>query len=168
DQARALAGQAPQVEAELAQLNRDYQIIRQKYDAMVTRREAASLGVKLDKSSQLAEFRVVDPPRVSTFPVFPGRWQLSLIAIVLSLCAGIAAVLMAEVLRPTVDEVASLRDLSGRPVLGSVTLLLSADDRRHRRHNGFMFMAAFAVLIALQGLWVAWLLLQLHPEWSLS
>lgn len=157
DQVRASAGRVPQVEAELAQLNRDYDIIRKNYDLMVARRESASLGVKLDESSQLAEFRVIEPPRVSPSPAFPGRLHLALMAVVASLVAGVAAALVVDLMWPTFDEASSLRIFSGRPVLGTVSMLVTTDGKREQRANLLRFSAAVAVLLVLQAMWVVWL-----------
>jgi uncharacterized protein involved in exopolysaccharide biosynthesis len=145
----------PQVEAELAQLNRDYDIIRKNYDLMVARRESASLGVKLDESAQLAEFRVIEPPRVSPSPIFPSRLHLALIAVVASMALGLAAALASEFMSPTIDEATALRLFSGRPVLGTVSKLVTPQDRRAQRMSLLLFAAAVASLMALQALWVA-------------
>lgn len=159
DQARAEAGRLPQVEAELAQLNRDYDIIRKNYDVMVARRESASLGMKLDETSQLADFRVIDPPRVSPTPVFPGRLHLALISIVLSLAAGVGAAVAAEAMRPTISDLKSLRLLSSRPSLGAVTLVVTPESQRLQRKGMMRFTAAFIALIAFQAVWAAWIAL---------
>jgi polysaccharide chain length determinant protein (PEP-CTERM system associated) len=162
EQTRALAGRAPVVEAELAQLNRDYDVIRKNYDQMVARRESALLGAKLDESTQLAEFRVIEPPRVSPNPVRPARWHLALAAIILSLAAGTAAAAMAEGLRPTFDEARALREFSGRPVVGTVSMRLSPSAARQRQASSLVFTAAVGVLLLLQIAWVAWM--ALHPR----
>ena len=162
DQVRSLAGRLPQVEAELVQLNRDYDIIRKSYDLMVARRESASLGVKLDESSQLAEFRVVEPPRVSPSPVFPGRLHLAVIAVIVSLAAGIAAAVVADLMWPTFDGATSLRLFSGRPVLGTVSMLVTPHGQREQRMSMLRFTAAFGILMALQAMWVAWIALNPH------
>lgn len=161
DQVRALAGKVPQVEAELAQLNRDYDVIRKNYDLLVARRESASLGEKVDESAQLAEFRVIDPPRASQSPVFPARLHLALLAVLISLLAGAAAAVAAELVRPTFDELTSLRLLSGRPVLGSVSLLVTPDGQRRQRMSTWGFAAALCALVAMQAIWVAWVALKL-------
>ncbi len=38
-------------------------------------------SVKLDESSQLADFRVIEPPHVLPSPVFPSRTQLAAMAV---------------------------------------------------------------------------------------
>ena len=157
EQTRALANRAPLVEAELAQLNRDYDVIRKNYDQMVARRESALLGVKLDQSAQLAEFRVVEPPRVSPKPVRPARWHLALGAMVLSVVAGLAIAVFAETLRPTFDEASGLRRFSGRPIVGTVSRQLPPSALRQRQARAFGFAAAVGLLLIAQVAWVAWI-----------
>jgi polysaccharide chain length determinant protein (PEP-CTERM system associated) len=156
EQIRASASQRPQVEAELAQLNRDYEIIRKNYDAMVSRRESAALGAKLDQSSRLAEFRLVEPPSVSRSAVFPNRLHLALISVVASLLAGIGAAVLLDKMRPAFDDVKSLSELSGRPVLGAVSILVTPQAARDKRMGLVRFGAAFGVLLMLQAVWVGW------------
>ncbi|OYY67034.1 MAG: hypothetical protein B7Y51_00660 [Burkholderiales bacterium 28-67-8] len=157
DELRARAERLPQVEAEQAQLNRDHDIIRATYDSMVARRESAALGVKLDESSQLAEFRVVEPPRASAVPATPTRLQLALAAVVLSIAMGLGAALLADYMAPTVVEAVALRRLTGRPVLGTVSVFATPDTQLARRQSQRRFAAALASLIALQSLWLAWI-----------
>lgn len=163
DDLRALAGRLPEVEAELVQLNRDYDIIRKNYDIMVARRESAALGVKLDESSQLAEFRVVEPPRVQSAPVFPSRVQLSLIVVLLSLVAGIAAAFAADMAKPTINDRETLRLLSGRPVLGTVSLFITPEGALRQRASTLRFALAVGVLLVAQSGWVLWTYLHSHP-----
>jgi polysaccharide chain length determinant protein (PEP-CTERM system associated) len=157
DQVRALAGQVPQAEAELAQLNRDYDIVRKNYEAMIARRESASLGAKLDESAQLAEFRVIEPARVSPTPVFPSRVVLALGAVALCIALGVAVAVVADLLWPTFDDAAALRAESGRPVLGTVSMLLTPMRLQERRMNMLRFSGAFGLLLAMQVLWVVWI-----------
>lgn len=157
EQVRAMAGRVPQAEAELAQMTRDYDIIRKNYDQMVARRESASLGVKLDESSQLAEFRVVEPPRVSPSPVFPGRLHLSLLAVIASLALGVAATVLADQVWPTFDDAAALRLLSGRPVVGTVSMLVTPQGQQAQRVGALRFGVALALLMALQAMWLVWI-----------
>ncbi len=154
---RALAGRVPQVEAEHAQLNRDYDVVRKSYDAMVARRESAALGVKLDATSQLAEFRVVEPPRVSPAPVFPARLHWAALALLASVALGIAAAVVAELLSPTFEETIALRQLSGRPVLGTVSVLMPAKARIERQRSTLKFASVLGLAVALQAMWVGWI-----------
>jgi polysaccharide chain length determinant protein (PEP-CTERM system associated) len=165
EQVRSAAGRVPQVEAELAQLNRDYDIIRKQYDEMVARREQAILTMKLTESTQLADFRVVEPPRVLPMPVFPNRLHLALIAILATFIAGAGATILADRMLPTIDGLAALRQMSGRAVLGSVSILVTPDIQRARRASLLRFVAGIGLLLAIQAAWVAWIAVKSSPAW---
>ena len=160
EQARGLAGRVPQVEAELVQLNRDYDVIRKNYESLVMRRESASLGVKLDQSSQLAEFRVVEPPRASNSPVFPSRLHLALIASVAALAIGVYGTVVVDILRPTFDSTSALRSAVGRPVLGNISVLATAAAKRTGHVEVTRFAISVAGVVALQAAWLVWVALR--------
>lgn len=159
DQLRASANRVPQVEAELAQLNRDYEVIRQQYQQLVARREAASLTGEVDESAGLAEFRIIDPPRVGDKPVFPNRLMLVPLLLVVALGAGAAAAFAASQLMPTIHSTRALREIGQRPVLGSLSLRPSAAVVRQRRVTTLGFAGSVAGLFVVYGAWLAWLAL---------
>lgn len=159
EEARALAHRVPQVEAELAQLNRDYDVIRRNYEQLVSRRETASLGVKLDESAQLAEFRIVEPARVSPTPLAPSRYHLALGTILFSVLSGIAAAYIASALRPTVSDAKALKALSGRTVVGTVSMFVRPDQHILDRRNMTRFLTVSGVIVVLQVVWVVWVVL---------
>jgi uncharacterized protein involved in exopolysaccharide biosynthesis len=153
---RAEAGKGPETEAQLQQLNRDYDVIRKNYDSMVARRESALLGAKLDQQSQLADFRVVNPAQASSSPVFPGHLHLELIAFVLSLALGVLAAMAADLVSPTVDDAESLRHLIDRPVIGSISLAVSPQVRQKQRTDLVRFGAVALAMLLVQASWIAW------------
>jgi polysaccharide chain length determinant protein (PEP-CTERM system associated) len=73
---KASATMVPQLEAELAQLNRDYDVNKKNYESLVARRESASISGEMQSVSGVADFRLIDPPRVSPGPVAPNRRML--------------------------------------------------------------------------------------------
>ena len=153
---RALANRTPQIEAEFSQLNRDYDIIRKNYEQLVSRRESASLGVKIDETNPLAEFRIIDPPRTSPSAVLPSRLSLALAGALLAIAAGVGAALLRDKLRPVVSTPKGLRELSGRPVLGSVTLALGPMGLRAQRAATLGLAAGVGSLMLAQLGWLAW------------
>jgi len=132
-------------------------VIRKNYELMVARRESALLGARLDQSAPLAEFRVIDPARVSSSPAVPGRLHLTIIGAVAALVLGALAAWIADHLWPTIHDAMQLRALTGRPVLGSVSRLASPRLLRKERKASARYGAAFAALIASQILWITWL-----------
>lgn len=155
-QLRASATRVPQVEAELAQLNRDYEIVRRNYEAMVGRREKASLSEDVD-ATRLANFRVIDPPRTSPKPVFPNRQALAPLALLLALAAGAAASFLVSQLLPTFNSAAALRSATQRPVLGSVSALVTGEVIRRGRQGALAFGSAALGLLLLFGGWAVWM-----------
>ena len=154
DQVRALANRMPQVEADLSQLNRDYDIVRKNYEQLVSRREAASLGVKIDESSHLADFRIVEPPRVAPTPVFPSRKMLGVLSMFAALAIAGGAVFGLGRLKPTVDSLTIMHQLSARPVLGSVSLLRGPDQKAQRKRDVYRFASVMGLFVVAHVVWV--------------
>ncbi len=147
--AREALKSAPQIEAEAAQLNRDYAITKKNYEDLVARRQSAVMSGELDVASGVAEFRLIDPPRVSPKPVSPNRLALFSLVLAASLASGLAFTFVASQVRPTFSHGDELRIKTGLPLLGVVTMLASDTDRRRDRIALFRFFAASGGLVAL-------------------
>lgn len=156
DQVRGQASKMPQVEAELAQLNRDYDVIRRNYQQLVERREAASLGIKLDDSAQLADFRIIEPAMVAPKPVFPSKTILAIAAVVTSLAAGVAAAFAMTLFFPAVFDEKQLQEVAKRPVIGSVSVVRDDAGRRALKWQLAQFGGMTGLLMLISAAWVAW------------
>ena len=157
--ARAQLKTAPQVESEFSQLNRDYAINKKNYEDLVARRESASLSGDLDSASGIADFRLIDPPRVSPQPVSPNRLLLLPAVLLLSLGVGAASTLGASQVRPVFHNAHSLRSVLGMPVLGIVSLVVNEAQRRSERKDLIRFVAAASALITLFAIGISMLYL---------
>ena len=158
-QLKAVAGRAPQVEAEMAQLNRDYDVLRRNYEQLVTRRESASIAEDVDSTARMADFRIIDPPRISPKSVFPNRMALVPIVLVLALAAGMAASLAVSQILPTFHDARQLRGATKRAVLGTISLQATQPVIQRRRRANFAFGGGLASLMLLFGSWIAWVAL---------
>ena len=114
----ALATQAPVVEAELATLNRDYNVMRTNYDQLIHRREAAKLADAVETTGEKIQFRIVDPPHIPTTPSGPPRLIFMSAVLIGSLAAGVVVAFLMSQLDDTFLSLASLRESVGLPVLG--------------------------------------------------
>lgn len=150
--ARQLMKTAPQIEAEYAQLNRDYGINKKNYEDLVARRESASLSGDLEGASGVVDFRLIDPPRASQKPVAPNRLLLLPVALVAALGAGLGVAFILSQLRSVFFDARAVRNTIGLPILGVVTLVLSdaarARERRELRKFGLASSALLGVFIA--------------------
>lgn len=148
-QARAALKTAPQLEAEAAQLNRDYAINKKNFEDLVARRQSAIMSGELDVASGVADFRLIDPPLVSPKPVSPNRLLLLPLALLAALAAGLFVAFAASQLRPVFDVPNDLRVKTGLPILGIVSLVMTDVDRRRERVNQLRFFGATGGLLGL-------------------
>jgi polysaccharide chain length determinant protein (PEP-CTERM system associated) len=146
-QARKSLKTAPQIEAEAAQLNRDYAINKKNYEDLVARRQSAAMSGDLDSASGVADFRLVDPPRVSPKPVSPNRVLLVIAAFVAALGAGFLTAFIASQLRPVYQRASELREAVNLPLLGVVSLVLTDADKRRLRFDRTRFLAVSSMLL---------------------
>ncbi len=161
EQARAMAGRMPEVEAELSQLNRDYAIVRKNYEELVARRESASLGEKIDLTTKVADFRVVEPPRVSPTPARPSRMLVAVLGFLAAIAAGFGVAFGLTQVFPTVQDARNLREIGGRPILGSASLVINplTSDAVQRANRLFFGLVGLFLLVN-----VCWLIV-VRQQW---
>lgn len=152
---RDLMKSMPQIEAEYTQLNRDYDIHKKNYEQLVGRRESAELSGDLDAAGSMADFRLIDPPRASSTPVAPNRLLLLPLGLLIGIAAGLFAAFAASQLRPVFFEGKSLREISGLPLLGTVSLIPNEARRIKERASLRRFLAATAGLVIAYGAGIA-------------
>jgi polysaccharide chain length determinant protein (PEP-CTERM system associated) len=146
------AQRIPELETEMAQLNRDYSVHKSNYDQLVSRRESANMAVEMSTQSGIADFRIIDPPTMPTKPSAPNRLLLLPLAALAGLVAGFALTFLVSQLRPAFSDARQLREITGLPVLGTVSML-SSSERRSRRRNGLL--AFGSGLVAYAGVFAA-------------
>jgi polysaccharide chain length determinant protein (PEP-CTERM system associated) len=142
---------APQVEAEFQQLNRDYDVNKAQYTALLESYQKARLGERADNAGSV-RFEVVLPPTAPVTPVWPKR-NLFLVAILVgSTAVGACLAYGLHLVYPVISSSAALADLTPYKVLGSVGIAFPAmHGRRFRRKVlGFSFVTA-CLLLAFAG-----------------
>jgi polysaccharide chain length determinant protein (PEP-CTERM system associated) len=158
---RTQSGQVPEVEAQLAQLNRDYQVNKENYQKLLERRESARLSGDLSSATDMLTFRVIDPPTVPAQPAGPNRLRLFSLVFVGALVAGIAVAFLMSQLRPTFLSQASLREVTGLPVLGSVSMNWTTEQTVRRKRRLAALGVSVLVLFGIYGAGMAAILS--HP-----
>lgn len=116
---RELVDEMPQVEAELAQLNRDYDVIHEHYESLLESLERERLSRQVVQSES-QEFRIIDPPTATVDPVAPNR--LILIALVFMAAVGgaLGIAFLYSQIRPVFNLPQLLEIKIGLPVLGTI------------------------------------------------
>jgi polysaccharide chain length determinant protein (PEP-CTERM system associated) len=146
-----MANTAPAVEAEFATLNRDYGIIKKNYDELTSRRESARIADAVETRGEKIQFRVVDPPQVPLTPSGPPRLILMSAVLIGAIGAGFAAAFLISQLDDSFISMTRLRRAVAVPVLGSVSRVLSAGERRRRLFGTVSFASSLAALVVVYG-----------------
>lgn len=136
---------APLIEQELQQLSRDYATARDLYHSLLQRYEGAQLAERMHQRLQSEQFRTLDPAVPSHRPVGPHRFRLLLVALMLSLGAGVGVALLAEAGDTSFHTVDDVRAFTTVPVLGSIPPITTETDTLRRRRQ-FRLDALGAVL----------------------
>jgi len=137
----------PQVEAELARLNRDYGVVRTKYEQLLTQLETASIGEDVEASIDDVQFRIIDPPFSELRPAGPKRKLFVSGVLFVAMGIGAALAFLLDQIHPVFFASRDVTAIAGLPVLGSVSLILSAEDRKEKWRGRLMFALAVILLI---------------------
>lgn len=147
----------PEVEAELARLNRDYGVNKTQYEVLLQRFESARLSGKADETGEL-KFRTIEPPRLPVNPVSPARGILLLSVLVVAALAGFALAVALCYVRPVYTSVRSIVSHLDLTVIGTVGEYLSDSERSAKRRQ------LVAVSVALSSLLISSVLVVLIRE----
>lgn len=157
---RAQSAEVPEIEAQLAQLNRDYEVNRENYQKLVERRESAKLSGDLSSATDMLTFRVVDPPTAPAFPSGPNRMMLFSAVFLGALAAGLAGAFLMSQLRPTFLSQAALREATDFPILGSISMNWTAAQTVRRKRRMIALGISVLVLFGMYGAGVATILVR--------
>ena len=141
----------PEVEAKLAKLNRDYDITRDRYLDLVSRRESARLAQEVGLSGSNVNFSIIDTPRVATKPSGPNRLLLLSAVLLAAISAGLGWGFLRYLIQPTFIDSSQVREKFDFPILGTVGLYLTAEHKKRRRIQLTSFLLAFCLLVISYG-----------------
>ncbi len=143
---KRLVNPVPEVEAELARLNRDYEVTHSQYLELVKRRETANLSEDADRTGTV-KFDVIDPPVVGFDPVAPNRPLLLTLVLLAALAGGVGLAYVLSQLRPVFQNARYLGELTGLPVIGAVGRTWRAQHESAARLDALKLSGATALLL---------------------
>jgi len=151
----------PDVEARYAQLNRDYEQYGVLYNQLLVQKERDRMGEAGDKR-EVVSFNIIEPPATSIEPVAPRRTILLLLVLAMGLGAGAGIAYLIHIGHPVFNDLHALRTITGRPVLGAVSMTWVNEHRAKRVFGLASFsiatvflMLTFVLSIAMQNSGVA-------------
>jgi polysaccharide chain length determinant protein (PEP-CTERM system associated) len=152
----------PGLAAEQTRLTRDYDVLKQQYDQLLANREQVRLRSDVQTRTSPLTINVVEPPSVPTVPAAPNRPIFLTVVLILGLGAGVAAAFVAGQLQTTFPTQRKLAEVTGLPVLGTVSEVVTAPERVRRRQRLIWLGGAGAALAA------SWAVLILVEFWQRS
>jgi polysaccharide biosynthesis transport protein len=167
--ASALAGRKAQLQSELAQfeikrvdepgvaaeqqrLNRDYEVLKTKYDELLGEREKVRLMSQAQSENGSVKFRVIDPPSSPRKPTAPDRPLLLTAVLIAGIMAGVGAAFAKGQLQTTYVNAPRLEKASGLPVIGSISEVLTMNQKAERARKLKLFYGGSGALAAAFGL----------------
>ncbi|MDV3457058.1 GNVR domain-containing protein [Sphingomonas sp. HF-S4] len=153
DQFDAKMAEAPGVAAEQGQIDREYQVLKDQYDKLLSDREQVRIRSQAQTETDAVKFNVVDPPTLPAAPTKPNRPLLLAAVLIAGMGAGVAAAFALSKLTTTFSTASRLEKASGMPVIGSIAEVLTGAEIALRRKRVRMFAGAAAGLaVAFVGL----------------
>jgi polysaccharide chain length determinant protein (PEP-CTERM system associated) len=110
------------IETEMENLNRDYASIKSNYERLLASRETAVMSEKVDNQAEALKFKIADSPNTPLQPSGPKRKLLFSGVLIVGIIFGLAIALLLYLIRPTIMSISQLRQITGLPVLGSVSM----------------------------------------------
>jgi polysaccharide chain length determinant protein (PEP-CTERM system associated) len=144
---RKMLDTAPEVEAQYAQLARDYTVNKDKYQALLENYEKTRLGQRANDAGSV-RFTMVQPPSVGEDPVSPDRPLLLVGVLLAAIAAGLGAAYGLNLVQPVASSAAALAALTGSTVLGVVGNAFPARTARVARRDVRRVYFAAACLVA--------------------
>jgi polysaccharide chain length determinant protein (PEP-CTERM system associated) len=137
----------PETEAQFKQLDRDYGVVSRQHQTMLQRRESAQLSDDMEHNASSVVFRVIDPPFVPSRPSEPNKLMLNAGVLLAGMGVGVGVALLLFLLSPVIGATHTLVDVTGLPLLGSVSLNQPPEERRAELYSLLTFAAFTAGLL---------------------
>jgi len=155
------ANEAPKIEAEFTNLNRDYEVLRTSYETLLQRRESARIAAAADSTAQPIQFRMVAAPELPARPSGPPRQLFNVFILFAGIAAAGGFILLLTKIEDRVATVNDLAQFANVRTLGSVSSIAQAPPTPVFSGRMDKFTWATAGLVVLFGL-----ILVIQPNFS--
>jgi polysaccharide chain length determinant protein (PEP-CTERM system associated) len=151
---RQRVNSAPQVEAEYQQLNRDYDVNKAQYTALLASYQKAQLGERADNAGSV-RFEIVLPPTSPLVPVWPKRTLFLGLIWLAAIGVGGAVAYGLHTIKPILGSVRAVNEMTAFPVLGVVSVAFPTAQRKMMWRHVWRISAATACLVLALGIALA-------------
>jgi uncharacterized protein involved in exopolysaccharide biosynthesis len=154
---QAKADAAPLREQQLVELNRNYEVSKQHYQALLDKSFNIEMAVSLEQKQKGERFTVLDSAQVPERPVKPKRKMLLCVALLVSLAFPCFVVVSKELLSSTIKSDVELKALIPNRVriIGQIPHIEAAVDRQRSLWLGSVAIFA-SILLCAYSAWLVW------------
>jgi hypothetical protein len=107
------------------------------------------MSEKVDNRAEALKFKIADAPNTPLQPSSPKRKFLFSGILIIGIIVGLAIALLLYIIRPTIMSISQLRQLTGLPVLGSVSMKINhiQSERNKKERIKYSFATLGLVVI---------------------
>lgn len=157
-QQRALTYRAPQLERQMAGLQRDYDAARAKYDELRNQLMSAQVVENLEGGLQAERFTLLEPPLLAEYPVKPSRKKIVAGGFVAALAAAVGIAVLLEMLLARVWGVSALTAaVKQRPLAVIPYIAIGAETQafeRWRKRSAYLVLGLGVLVLLVVHFWV--------------
>jgi polysaccharide chain length determinant protein (PEP-CTERM system associated) len=150
DRLEEIARGVPGLQAQFANLNRDYDVLHRNYTELLSRREAMRIAAAADTEAEKVKMEIIDPPQVPQIPVAPKRGMLLSLVLIAGLGSGLGLAVLLLQFDQSFHSVEDLRAL-GLTVVGGISMLGTSVPMRRRLLSAASFALSVLLLFAVYG-----------------
>ena len=147
----------PGLAAEQTRVIRDYEVLKQQYDQLLANREQVRLRSDVQTRTSPLTIQVVEPPSVPGVPAAPNRPLFLSLILIVAIGGGIAVAFVSGQLQTTFPTQSRLAALTGLPVFGTLSEVVTPPERLRRRQRllwlggaGAALGGSYAILILIE------------------
>lgn len=150
-QQRSQVSRGPQIERDLAALERDQAAVKSRYDDLRARQMAAQTVQNLEGEQQGERFTLLEPPLLPEYPIKPKRKKILAAGFVLALAAAVGIAVLLETLFGRIRGTNALTALMGRKPMVVIPYIVTTSEAQSIRdlRRRLLLLAAGAGLVAL-------------------
>lgn len=130
NQQRSKVTRAPQVERDLAALQRDHDAARLQYEDLRSKQLSAQTVQNLEGEQQGERFTMLEPPLLPEYPIKPSRRKIVALGFFLALAASVGVAVLLEMIFARVRGTSALTALTGQRPLVVIPYMTTAAELR--------------------------------------
>jgi polysaccharide biosynthesis transport protein len=140
--------QSPEVERQYRQMARELESAQLKYQEILSKQTEAQVSQNLETERKGEKFTLIEPPQPPEKPISPNRKLILILGLLLSVAAGFGAMVARESFDASVRGPGDIRQLLQVPALASIPIIVTAADRKRRKHiNRYSWSGGVALVV---------------------